>query len=124
MGRIHSTRFLHGYGDNSATSYTVPAGHIALVRGLAVSNYSGTGGTIEVGAGGIHAFRRILPASSGGSWDELRLVAYAGEVVFVQTGPGDLRYHLAGFLLESSTGQLGEQKPAVPKPAPGALEAA
>lgn len=101
---VYSERFLSYSGPDAMLSYVVPYGRRAVVKGLSGSNLQSPGAQVYVGAAGVYAFVITLAAATQGFYQELRLVAYAGESIIVATYGPVVRVHLSGYLFLDDAG--------------------
>ena len=116
-GGVYTQRFVFANGTNLL--FAVPAGYRAIVRSLNV--YQGAGAT-----GGAAFFvnsipvAQLLPGEFKSASQEMRVPAYAGETLFVQTFSAASVAVLAGFIFEDHDGPIGrqaERREATPLPA-------
>jgi len=115
VARAYTSRFIQSGPLPGASSYTVPSGYRAIVRNiLGFAEGAVTGGRgYQIQLRGNWVYSNVDQASLYRWKDEVRIVAYGGEVIGLTTY-GDSAYALVtGYLFsESAAGDLalGEQR--------------
>lgn len=97
-GQPYSVRFMTGRGTSRRETYTVPVGKRAVVRSVAFLHWTTVGQSSMLFVHGISAFFFVNQAANEFRFADVRLLAYAGETIFVQTSGADVAYTVSGFL--------------------------
>lgn len=126
MADIYSTRFAASYAYQGWKYYTVPAGHVAVVKAISVlSNDAPAASIFGVDINGMWAYYWSSPGVGQSRHDEVRWTVYAGEKMGFYTSVGLVAYQVNGFLFAASTaaaaGALLEEGDGVVPPAAGAV---
>lgn len=98
MAGIYSTRFFVAGGAGVVTSYSVPAGHTAVVRSVTAACAAAPGGYAWLYTGGRPVQRLLLPDGGAGQNLELRQVYRAGDLITVYTSASELWVAVSGYL--------------------------
>lgn len=93
----YSERFLSVHAVNAWVGYTVPTGHLIVVRSISVTNASAAAAGVAVDLAGVRLAFVPVPATTGQAHVELRQVGYAGEVLRTFTGSGDVSITISGY---------------------------
>jgi hypothetical protein len=104
----YSVRFMHGRGAGQTVSYSVPSGRRAVVRFIAVSAFAAAGQSAFVFVAGAVVLYWPAPAANAAAFWDVRMVAYAGETVLLQTNGSDVAFHVSGFLFLDPGGRVAE----------------
>lgn len=110
MGQVYSVRFLDAAGGPKSLLYTVPSGMRAIIRACSWATYQSPDSMVWVAVRGKYVFLQRIPGPTAGGSVDLRLVAYQGEKVTLETSGVDVGAHLAGFLFPDSSGGLSAQQ--------------
>lgn len=95
---VYSVRFLLATGNGIVVTYTVPAGHRAVVRSVLATNEQATASYFYVQLNGFSIWAADLPAARRSVDLECRLVAAAGERIGVYTVGPEIRVAVSGYL--------------------------
>jgi hypothetical protein len=101
---VYSVRFLgEAVTSGFGLLYTVPAGHVAVIRSISVVSLSSGTSDGQLQIGGLFVVYRANPIPAGGSayWTG-RQVANAGESIRTYTGGGPLHWTVSGYLLTTN----------------------
>lgn len=118
--RTYSVRFAHGRGLNVVAEYQVPPGKRAVVKWFGAVCFTAVPAGLFLFVNGIVAIYFEAPAPNRSTFEEVRLVAYAGDVLAIQTHGPDTSFHLSGYLFDDASGkeeglvEIGAHTPAVP----------
>lgn len=116
VASVYSERFVMAYTPGVWTDYVVPAGMRAVLRNILFSNTSGAATFCMVLVGNAVCWRSNQESNTSGTHD-VRVVAYAGEIIGAYVAVDGARVTLNGFLFNDSSraelqdGQRGPDPP-------------
>lgn len=87
------------------TGILVPPGYRAIVRSAAFANPTAAAVRCVLDLAGVYVLDTVIPASSTGTFDELRHVAYAGEGCSVWLNAGGVSAMISGYFLQDPGGR-------------------
>jgi hypothetical protein len=111
---LYSERFLQVAGTTVPKSYTVPAGHRIVLRCIELVQASQIDTQLIVTLGGIYIWNVLLPGGVGYAHFDTRQVAYAGELLQMQSVGGTGHAVASGYLFED-TSPRAQQLPEAPQ---------
>jgi len=98
---VYSTRFVWIKEPAGQKSYTVPIGHVAVVKNVVARSYLSTA-EVWLSIAGVACWVWVLsPAASAGRGEQLHQVAYGGEIISLQTAGTGVAAMVSGFLFQS-----------------------
>lgn len=103
--RPYSIRVMSGRGTSRRETFTVPAGKRLVVRSIRFLHWTTTGQSSMLFVHGISAFFFVNQVANETRFSDVRMTAYAGETVFVQTSGTDIAYGVDGFLYSDDGGR-------------------
>lgn len=106
MGGIYSERFLHAQGQGVNVSARVPAGHRWVLRDIVLSNNDVPAGS-NLRVGGFYVAVYNFPGVNTLVRLDMRVVAYAGELVELSTLGPTTWATLSGYAFADPTGATG-----------------
>lgn len=98
MASSYSERFLHGQGAGFTKSFTVPSGHRAVLRHIALTSSGTAGDWGQVIVAGVLVLTYYFPAALRYRYEDVRFTAYAGEQLTLAMGGSQMGGALNGFL--------------------------
>jgi hypothetical protein len=102
VAKVYSERFVEVGGVGVTKSYVVPNGKRAVVRGLAYGCYLSTGSLVWLGVNGMWPYLVRIPGDTGGGFQDMRAVAYAGELITIASSGSQVWAHCAGYLFDDT----------------------
>lgn len=88
-------------------NYEVPAGKRAVVRCVTAVNRAGAQHWLDVWVAGVNIVGGYVPAERGLVYGELRVVAYAGEVIQLLSSNSGLAGSVSGYLFDDPGESFG-----------------
>lgn len=100
MARVYSTRLILAAGAGPFT-YTVPAGHRAVVKCMSVSNSSAGAVSLTAYSAAVYLWIASIPGNTSAMAPPTMIVLNAGE--FLQVAPQGLglSVHVSGYVFEA-----------------------
>ena len=111
MAASYSERFLHGSGPGFTKSWTVPSGHRAVIRHIALTSSGTAGDWGQVVVAGALLLTYYFPAAIRFHYEEVRFTAYGGETMTLATGGSQMGGALNGFLFREDLRALAVDLP-------------
>lgn len=102
---VYSTRFLKIAGTTTVYRYTVPLGHVAVVKNVLATNYQPSPYNVFGALAGANFLWQQLPASPYTFSFTCHAVAYGGEEISAGTGNANMSVIVSGYLLTESATQ-------------------
>ena len=110
MSDVYSTRFAASYNYQGWKYYTVPAGHIAVVKAISVlSNDAPAAAIFGVDIVGQWAYYWSSPGAGQSRHDEVRWTVYGGERMGFYSSHALIAYQVNGYLFASGTSSVAAQ---------------
>lgn len=106
--RAYSTRFLIGRGSHVTQQYVVPAGMRAVVRFVLIQIFAAGSQFATVRVGAAPAVYWDTPGAFQNFTRDVRLVAYAGELVEIVHDNADATHHVSGFLFADDAARVAD----------------
>lgn len=107
MARSYSVRFFSARGPGQLWSFEVPAGRRAVIRNFVLGSEGGSPGNVWMAIAGFYVWLAAVPAEYSSRTFDVRLTAYAGELIELYMGPALSYASVNGFLFDdTSTGLL------------------
>lgn len=107
MAGVYSVRFFVAAGSGIVTSYTVPAGRVAVVRSVVATSTVGAAAFAWLYIGPTPIYYLSFPEPGSARAVEMRQVVNAGEAVRVYTSAPELFVAVSGYLFSNAmSGQV------------------
>lgn len=106
--RPYTQRFLLAHGAEAWSTWAVPAAKRAIIVSM-VSTWGVAGSSYVLWVAGAAVYRFVATGANDGRAVELRLAAYAGEILQIERSPEMYAVTLTGYIFDDTEGPIGRQ---------------